>query len=257
MKNRIDILLRQWGLAPSRSKAQELIREGAVEVRQSNGWRVCEDESLLMSEDDKENVRLKESQVLEYVSRGGRKLEAALERLGLDVRDFTVLDVGISTGGFSDCLLRRGVKEIVGIDVGRGQLHDRLKNESRLKAFEGINARTLRRESRLAPWMEKGGFDLAVVDVSFISLELLLPEVCAVLRSQGRLLALIKPQFEVSSGDHNRRGIVTDLELHAQVREKIAQSARRCGLEVLENFKCALTGQDGNQEYFIYARKNS
>ncbi|MGE0764698.1 MAG: TlyA family RNA methyltransferase [Bdellovibrionales bacterium] len=251
---RLDVALRQWGLAPSRAKAQELLREGAVEIQSQSGWQVCREESYQVDESQPDRVRLVTRDAIEYVSRGGRKLAAALDELALDVVGQRILDVGISTGGFADCLLRRGAIEIVGIDVGHDQLAPSLRAEPRLKAFEGINARHLQQIEELQPWLQTG-FDLIVVDVSFISLEIILPQIQSFIRPKGHLLALVKPQFEVANQEHNRRGIVTDLELHAQVRDKIVQRAVQEGLRVQNYLTCALAGQDGNQEYFLYAEK--
>lgn len=255
MKQRLDVLLRKWGLAPSRTKAQELLREGAVEVKISGRWEICHEESLPLEETDLNCVRLRSTEVLDYVSRGGRKLANAMDRLHLSVEGLVALDVGLSTGGFSHSLLQHGIKEVVGLDVGHGQLATELKGDSRLVSFDGVNARHMTLEPRLAPWLERGGFDLVVVDVSFISLELILPEVFKVLKTRGQLLALVKPQFEVTARDHNRRGVVANLKLHDDVREKITLASTRLGLQVLDYFKCSLTGQDGNQEYFLYAKK--
>lgn len=252
---RLDLALRQWGLAPSRAKAQELLREGAVEVFTHQGWQVCRDEAHKVAAENPESVRVvATAEALQFVSRGGRKLAGLLEQIQLDVSDWLALDVGVSTGGFSDCLLQRGVREIVGIDVGHGQLAQKLKAEPRLKWFEGINARELNRHAVMQPWA-KIGFDLVVVDVSFISLEMILPGIHDLIRAGGTLLALVKPQFEVAQENHNRRGIVTDLVLHQQVRDKIEALVERLSLQVIDYRPCVLPGQDGNQEYFLYAKK--
>lgn len=254
MKTRLDIAIREWGLAPSRAKAQELLLEGAVEIRSAGGeWRLIQDEAHLVDPDQPELVRLKDSPVLDFVSRGGRKLEAALIHVNISVENLTILDVGLSTGGFTDCVLKRGAKRVIGVDVGHNQLAPSLRSDSRLTAFDGLNARQLSEDPRLQPWF--GHFDLAVADLSFISLKLVLTQIHKALKPQGLLLALVKPQFEVGRADHNRRGVVTDLELHDEVRDKVSDHAQKAGLQVLEYFKCALTGQDGNQEYFLYARK--
>lgn len=251
---RLDVALRQWGLAPSRAKAQELLREGSVEIETVKGWQICEDESQLVSPDRPEKVRLRSKDAIEFVSRGGRKLAAALDQLKINVEGLRVLDVGLSTGGFADCLLKRGVDKIVGVDVGHDQLAAALKNEPRLEWHDGINARELQTRNFMQPWLGSG-FDFVVIDVSFISLEVILPSVHAFIRPAGKLLALVKPQFEVSRAQHNRNGIVTDVELHRQVRDKIEKVARNLKMEVLDFVTCALPGQDGNQEYFLYAQK--
>jgi len=254
MKQRLDILLREWSLAPSRAKAQELIREGAVEILGAEGWRSAKDEAEMIDVSGRERVRLRENEVLAYVSRGGRKLEGALDEFGILVKGLRALDVGLSTGGFSDCLLKRGAVHVVGVDVGHGQLAESLKADPRLSWFDGVNARSLFEEPRLQEAL-KDPFDLVVVDVSFISLTAVLPAAVRALRSGGQLVALIKPQFEVGAGQLNKKGVVTDLELHRQVREKIKAHAESLGLVEIKDSSSQVVGQDGNQEYFLSAKK--
>lgn len=254
-KKRVDILLREWNLVPSRAKAQELIALGAVEVLESGKWQVVMDESHKVDSHAKDQVRIRPNPVLDFVSRGGRKLEAALIHTGLGVDGLRALDIGISTGGFSHCLLQRGAAQVIGVDVGHGQLAQDLKNNPHLMAFEGINARDLSANESLAPHLA-GGFDLIVIDVSFISLTQVLAEAVSALRSQGHILALVKPQFELSSRDLNKKGVVTNLELHSQVREKVTAFAGQLKLTILDYFPCEVPGQDGNQEFFLYAQKS-
>lgn len=253
-KKRLDVMLREWNLAPSRAKAQELIAAGAVEVYERGQWLVIRDEAHQVDATDAKLVRVQPNPILDYVSRGGRKLEGALDDLKLSPQSLRVLDIGISTGGFSHCLLRRGAALVVGVDVGHDQLAKELLNEPRLRHFEGVNARDLRRNAKLEGVL-RDPFDLVVADVSFISLTQILSEAASVLRPGGFLLALVKPQFEVSAKDLNKKGVVTDLELHDQVRDKMTAAAVAQGLKVLKYFASCLPGQDGNQEYFIYAQK--
>ncbi len=187
-----------------------------------------------------------------FVSRGGLKLAGALVETGLDVRGWVCLDVGQSTGGFTDCLLQAGAARVVGVDVGHGQLHPRLRGDARVVCIEGLNARHLHREA-LGQSMPSAGFDLAVVDASFISLKLLLPPLPALMRPGGMLLALIKPQFEVGPAGLGKGGVVRDARRHAQAIADVLSVARQCGLVDRGVFPSPIGGSDGNQEYFLWA----
>lgn len=254
MKQRLDILLREWGLAPSRAKAQELIREGAVEVFKGDQWHGVDDESFMLSVEEKSLVRLISHEVLSYVSRGGRKLEAALKDFGLEVKGVRALDIGLSTGGFADCLIKQGARLIVGVDVGHDQLAESLRNNPRLRWYDGVNARALFEDPQVKEQLLES-FDLVVIDVSFISLGPILPQACRALKTGGQLIALIKPQFEVRADQLNKKGIVTDLAVHEQVREKVKLQAAELGLAEIESKPSRVVGQDGNQEYFLLAKK--
>jgi 23S rRNA (cytidine1920-2'-O)/16S rRNA (cytidine1409-2'-O)-methyltransferase len=228
MRKRLDVRLVELGLAPSRSKAQQMIAAGDVEER------------------DGEIKINPNSLILKYVSRGGLKLESALCRLKLDVTGIAALDIGISTGGFSDCLLKAGAKSVIGIDVGHGQLDARLQGDARLTLHEGVNVREL--DPNLGE-----GVDLCVVDVSFISLTLAIPALARALRPSTRLLALVKPQFEVGAGNLDKRGVVRDPRLFEEVKLKITGALVDGGFSIQDYFACGVTGQDGNQEFFAYA----
>lgn len=254
MKQRLDILLREWGLAPSRAKAQELIREGAVEIFKNGQWVGAQDDALLLSTDEKSIVRLTSNEVLTYVSRGGRKLECALKDLALNVVGFRALDLGLSTGGFTDCLLKHGARFIVGVDVGHEQLAESLRTNPRLRWFDGVNARALFEDPQIRDQMAEP-FDLVVIDVSFISLGPILSQAVRALKSGGYLLALIKPQFEVQADQLNKKGIVTDPKIHELVRDKVRREAQELGLAQIRDVPSRVVGQDGNQEYFLLAQK--
>lgn len=245
-KVRVDKLLVEQGLARSRTHGQALVMAGAVCV----GDYLVEKPSEEFSPDAR--LRLKEGTASKYVSRGGEKMEGALKTSGLNVEGFRVLDVGISTGGFTDCLLQEGAREVVGLDVGHNQLDWKIKTDARVKAFEGINARQIPQELIGEPC------DLVVVDVSFISLTLVLPEALKHLKPGGFLLALIKPQFEVKKEDVGKRGIVKDPLLHQQVQEKIMEfcSQKQWALRDLRIFDSPIEGTDGNKEFFIFSRKS-
>ena len=239
---RLDSLVVELGLAPSRSKAQQMIAAGEVEVCAANGeWKVITQVSFKTAAE----VRVvAESTTLKYVSRGGLKLEGALQDFALDVRGWRCLDLGLSTGGFADCLLQKGAAHVTGYDVGHGQLNARLKNESKLKQFEGVNVRELRLSE---------SFDLCTVDLSFISLKLVFPVLGEQLVSGTRLLALVKPQFEVGAENLGRAGVVQDVALFATVKTEILHVLEKCGFSTVDYRASQVKGQDGNQEFFVYA----
>lgn len=248
---RIDLLLVEWGIAPSRSKAQELIKHGQVEHFAHGKWEPVLSNSLRATKESSNEFRLRSGEILQFVSRGGLKLAAALDFLELDVAGLVAMDVGISTGGFTDCLLQRNAKRVVGIDVGTGQLADRLKGDPRVRSFEKVNVRSLSTSSE-AVINAVREVEICVVDVSFISLTLVLPELAKTLPSH-RLLALIKPQFELDAAALNKSGIVTsdaNLELAKQRVEKAAQGV---GYRSTLVFPSQWRGGDGNQEFFLSA----
>lgn len=186
-----------------------------------------------------------------YVGRGALKLEAALDHFNINVYKRTTLDIGASTGGFTDCLLQRGAKKVYAVDVGHGQLHWKLRNDPRVIVLEKVNARSLSREHIPEP------VDLCVIDVSFISLTLILPNAFDLLTPMGVVLALIKPQFELQRSDVGKGGIVRDPGLHQKAQEKIVAFVTRLGHVVTGIAPSAITGADGNQEFFACMRKRS
>jgi 23S rRNA (cytidine1920-2'-O)/16S rRNA (cytidine1409-2'-O)-methyltransferase len=249
---RADQLLVERGLASSRSQAQRLIasgvqwRTGAGAFRRvtKNGDELPEAAELLLLDDAEAR----------YVSRGGLKLEGALKAAGWDVRGWRCLDVGQSTGGFTDCLLQHGAAQVVGIDVGHGQVHPRLRGDARVLCVEGVNARELAPDDARIPDAALG-FDLLVGDVSFISLTLVLPGVVPLLKQGGRLLMLVKPQFELQPGQVGKGGIVRDLSLYAVVEQRIRTAMAELGLQVQAWLDSSIEGGDGNREFFVQAVK--
>lgn len=243
---RVDQLLVERGLAPSRSAAQRLVERGAVRWRGGAGWAVprkagddlpasCE----LQVVDDAE---------LRWASRAGLKLEAALHRTGLDVSGRRCLDVGQSTGGFTDVLLARGAAHVVGLDVGHGQLVARLRDDPRVTVLEGVNARSLETSSLPFP-----RYDVVVGDLSFISFTLVLPALVPLIA--GDLLWLVKPQFELSPADVGKGGIVKDpAAAETAVAQRTRDALQAQGLELLDWFPSPVPGGDGNQEYFAWGR---
>jgi 23S rRNA (cytidine1920-2'-O)/16S rRNA (cytidine1409-2'-O)-methyltransferase len=243
---RADQLLLDRGLAASRSQAQRLIASGVEWRLGAKPWqRVTKngDELPLPSE-----LRLLDNAEARYVSRGGLKLEGALLSSGLLAKNLRCLDVGQSTGGFTDCLLQQGAAQVVGLDVGHGQLHPRLRDDARVVCIERINARDLEANDARVPDAPQG-FDLVVGDLSFISLTLVLPALLPFLKHGGALLMLVKPQFELQPSDIGKGGLVKDEASYVQVEARVALN-----LEVLGYWPSAIAGGDGNREFWIGAR---
>lgn len=235
---RLDVLLVQRGLAPTRVKARALILAGQV----CSGGRRLEKPGQRVRED----LALELAPGRRFVSRGGHKLLAALAPFSVAVQDRDAIDVGASTGGFTQVLLEAGARRVIALDVGRGQLDWTLRRDPRVRVLEGINARYL--EPAMLPFPPS----LAVVDVSFISLKLVLPRVVACLAEEGEIVALVKPQFEVGRGQVGRGGVVRDPALHRAVLESVVQLAldRNWGLGGV--CASALRGAEGNQEFFVH-----
>ena len=245
---RADALLVAQKLAPSRTAAQWLIKEGRVSwaggVIAKPALELPEKTPLTVTADPDAN----------YVSRGGQKLAGALAQTGLKVAGKHCLDVGQSTGGFTDCLLQNGAKHVVGVDVGHGQLHPQLRADPAVTAIEGINCRALT-AADLGKALPSGGFELIVGDLSFISLTLILPQLPPLLADGGDLLLLAKPQFEVGPGNIGKGGIVRDPALYHEVEAKLRQCATTLGLTVHGWLDSPITGGDGNREFFIWLKK--
>ena len=241
---RADQLLVQRGVAPSRSAAQRLIERGGVRWRAASGWAVPRKAGEELP--DAAEIEVVDDAELRFVSRGGLKLDGALARSGVDVVGRTCLDVGQGTGGFTDVLLQRGAAHVVGVDVGHGQLHPRLACDSRVTAFEGVNARALDRVA-----LPRDRFDLVVADVSFISLTLVLPALAP--RAAGELLLLVKPQFELQPADIGKGGVVKDAAAHARVEQRLRDACAACGLVAVDWFASVVAGGDGNREFFLHA----
>ena len=237
-KIRIDKLLTDRGLAPSREKAQALILAGVVF---GNAQRV-DKASETFEADAPIEVKGEDHP---FVSRGGVKLAGALDHFQIEVKDKVCLDVGASTGGFTDCLLQRGAKKVFAVDVGYGQFHYKLRGDPRVVLFEKVNFRNF--EAEKIP--EK--MDLIVIDVSFISLSKILPSALPFLRKEGKILALVKPQFELDPSEA-KKGVVRSEDLQRKAVLKIDAVAKKLGLQVLGEVKSSLKGPKGNQEYFLF-----
>ena len=245
-------MLVERGLAASRSQAVRLIA-GGLRWRDAGAttadWRV-----VVKNRDDiPESAELELSDAAEarYVSRGGLKLDGALDATGVAVSGRHCLDVGQSTGGFTDCLLQRGAAHVVGIDVGHGQLHDRIRADERVTAIEKVNARALTADDFVD--VERTDFDLIVGDLSFISQTLVLPAVVPFLSADGDLLILVKPQFELQPGQVGKGGIVRDDAMYPIVEQRLRDACAALGLRVVRWLDSPIEGGDGNREFFIHA----
>jgi 23S rRNA (cytidine1920-2'-O)/16S rRNA (cytidine1409-2'-O)-methyltransferase len=238
---RIDRLLVERGLAESRERAVRLIMAGAVWV---DGDRVEKASALIATDAGLEVVARSP-----YVSRGGEKLAHALDHFRIEVTERICIDVGASTGGFTDCLLQRGAVRVYAVDVGKGQLDARLRRDPRVVLMEGSNARTL------DPRVFSESPSLAVIDVSFISLEKVLPAAMGTLSTGGELVALVKPQFEVGRGAVGKGGVVRDPAQHQAVVSRLARYAVLRGWHVLGVTASPLRGPKGNREFFLHVSR--
>jgi 23S rRNA (cytidine1920-2'-O)/16S rRNA (cytidine1409-2'-O)-methyltransferase len=244
LKIRLDQLLVQRGLAPSRERAQSLIMAGAVHVNgvpaRKAGTSVAEDAELAVEQPDHP-----------YVGRGGLKLAHALDAFGIDVTSREALDIGASTGGFTDVLLRRGAARVVAYDVGYGQLDWRIRTDPRVVVIEKANARAL--ELSQLP----GPVDIVTIDVSFISLRHIFPRVPGVLRPGADVVALVKPQFEAGRSEVGKKGVIRDAAVQARVVEEAAASAAEVGLGRVATTESPITGDTGNREFFLHLRSRA
>jgi 23S rRNA (cytidine1920-2'-O)/16S rRNA (cytidine1409-2'-O)-methyltransferase len=241
-KMRLDLLLVEKGLAESREKARAVIMAGLVEVDQV---RLDKPGHLVSTTS---TLSLKKPYP-PYVSRGGLKLEAALRRFSVDVKGRVVLDIGASTGGFTDCLLQEGAGKVIAVDVGHGQLHWKLRRDPRVALMEDTNARYL------SPGDLEEKADGAVIDVSFISLRLVIPPVSSLLTGDGWIIALIKPQFEVGKGQVGKGGVVRDPRLHQEVVDSLKAFCERAGWAAEGEMESPLLGPKGNKEFLIHLRR--
>ena len=247
---RLDQLLVSQALASSRTRAQRLIKNGRVFLadgtpltKPSEKWPA--DTSLHVEEDPEER----------YASRAGLKLEGTLSTLGMRLEGKGVLDVGQSTGGFTDCALRYGARHVVGVEVGHDQLAEALRQDPRVVCLEGLNARHMSTSAALREVLQAFPIEMAIMDVSFISQTLILPEIAALLPAQGQLISLVKPQFELEPSALDKRGVVRDPARYSEVEHKIRMACQACGLRIAHWQESPITGGDGNREFLMLACK--
>lgn len=245
MKERLDVLLVKCGLAQSREKAKAMIMSGNVFV---NGER--EDKAGAAFDETKARIEVK-GPTLKYVSRGGLKLEKAMDVFGVDVDGCVCMDIGASTGGFTDCMLQNGAVKVFAVDVGYGQLAWKLRTDERVVCMEKTNIRYVTPENIGEP------LDFASVDVSFISLTKVLPVARTLLKPDGRMVCLIKPQFEAGREKVGKKGVVRDPRVHEEVIQKIVSHVLSIGFDVLNLDFSPVKGPEGNIEYLIYIQKNA
>lgn len=243
-KERLDRLLVKKGVVQSRERARALIMAGKVALKGNRidkpGIQINADAQLQIQEGDSS-----------YVSRGGEKMEGALKVFGIDPKGMVVMDVGASTGGFTDCILQKGAKKVYAVDVGYGQLAWKLQKDLRVVNLERRNIRYLQREE------VPEEVDLILIDTSFISIEKFLPHLLGFLKKEGAILSLIKPQFEVERGEVGKGGVVRDKALHEKVINRISNFSRGLELKILGVTESPLLGPKGNKEFFIYLKKEN
>lgn len=243
MKQRLDVLLVQRGLAASRERASALVLSGVVLVNgqpaQKAGMPVPEDAAIALKEPDHP-----------YVGRGGIKLAHALDAFGIAVEGREALDIGASTGGFTDVLLKRGAARVVAFDVGHGQLDWGLRNDARVVVIERANARALEPSHLPSP------VDVVTIDVSFISLRHIFPRIPPLLREGADIVALVKPQFEAGRAEVGRKGVIRDPAVQARVVEEASRAAAEVGLLRLAMSESPITGDTGNREFFLHLRES-
>ena len=239
LKKRADVLLVERGLAETREKAQALIMEGVVYTR---GGKV-----MKSGQPTEIDADLEVKGRLPYVGRGGVKLAQALDHFGLDVSGLVVLDVGASTGGFTDCLLQRGARQVIALDVGHGQLDYRLRQDPRVVVIEGVNARY--------PFETPSVSDLATIDVAFISVTKVISTVVEHLKQGGLLVVMVKPQFEAQRKEVGKGGVIKDPLVHASVLARVIRWVVESGFRLRGMVPSPILGDAGNREFFILVRK--
>ena len=244
MKERLDVLLVKQGLAPSREKAKAMIMAGSVFVNDER-----EDKAGTTFDEEKARIEIK-GHTLKYVSRGGLKLEKAMDVFGVDVAGKVCMDIGASTGGFTDCMLQNGAVKVFAVDVGYGQLAWTLRQDPRVVCMEKTNIRYVTPENIGEP------LDFASVDVSFISLTKVLPPARKLLKNDARMVCLIKPQFEAGREKVGKKGVVRDPAVHSEVIRKFIDHAKSIGFSILNLDFSPVKGPEGNIEYLVYLQNH-
>lgn len=253
---RLDQYLVYKKLATSRTQAQDMIENGFVYLLQNQQKKILTKPSYDVKDEHDERIAVENNELQRYVSRAGLKLEKALQKTKLQVSGLKVLDIGQSTGGFTDCLLQHSVDSVVGVDVGTEQLHEQLRIDPRVYFFENLNARELDSHIEFQKRVPADKFDLAVADVSFISLTKVTEALGPLIRRGGHYLFLVKPQFECGPEFLDKNGIVSDKQVYKVIEQRIRQNCCQVFGSVLDYFNSEFPGKDGNQEFFVYGQKN-
>ncbi|MBN8535770.1 MAG: TlyA family rRNA (cytidine-2'-O)-methyltransferase [Deltaproteobacteria bacterium] len=259
-KCRADVLLYEKELANSRTHAQELIKSKKAYYMEGNKKVSIDKPSQELAKDLE--IIIENDETISFVSRAGNKLYEALNELkaggfidSMSFRGHHFLDIGVSTGGFSDCVLKLGASQVFGIDVGHGQIAKNLLVRPNFRLFEGVNARYLSSYKEVTSQFPPEGFDYILMDVSFISIKLILNELSSFLKKNGRLLSLVKPQFELGAENLNRSGIVKNIDLYAKLEKDMMEFARTGQWEIIRYFASKVPGKDGNKEFFIFLKR--
>lgn len=252
---RADVLLVKLNLAPTRTRAQDMIKFGQVSAVISGKKKVV----TKPSEDYPEDTPFEVSSGFanEFVSRAGHKIKGATDLLQLTYQGKDCLDVGVSTGGFSEFLLKMGARSVLGIDVGQDQTHVHVRNHPNFTLLEKTNARSLDSNTEFQKYVPNLGFDFICMDVSFISVKLILPQLVFLLKTNGDILVLVKPQFELGPDALNEKGVVADEGLYQVLEKSMVQFAESLNLKVKKYFSSSIEGKDGNKEFFLFLGKNS
>lgn len=254
---RLDLFLVQNHLASSRTQAQDFIASGFVYILQENKKIQLKKASFLVNEALRDKIQVEANQLQKYVSRAGLKLESALKFLKVNVTGKIILDIGQSTGGFTDCLIQSGASQVVGIDVGHNQLHSSLRSKRQIVSIEGLNAKDLETDIEFLKLLPAEKFDMIVMDVSFISITKVIGCVAKFVKTGGEYLFLVKPQFECGRGFLDKNGIVNNSAVYAQIEATIKNVSSQNFNNVEAYFKSDIIGKDGNQEYFIYGKNHT
>ena len=245
---RLDQFLVQHKNIESRTKAQDLILNRNIFVNNKLVIKSSFDVT------DLDTVEIQSQEILKYVSRAGLKLEGAIIKLDINLKNTVVLDIGQSTGGFTDCCLQQGAAKIIGFDVGEGQLHQKIKTDSRVTFFEKLNVKNLSMDKSFLAQIPVGGFDLLICDVSFISLQHVVPNIHSYLKINGEYLFLIKPQFECGPENLDKNGIVKKKSTYLKIETEMKNLFNNYFGTALNYFESNIRGKEGNLEFFIYGR---
>ena len=254
---RLDLFLVKSKKASSRTQAQDFIENKFVVLKTANKTTILTKPSFEVTPELENFIVIVENHLQKFVSRAGLKLESALQKIKITLLNRIALDVGQSTGGFTNCLLQLGVEKVVGIEVGHDQLHPSLKNDSRVVLIENLNVKEIQNSNEFLGHVPKEGFDLVVMDVSFISITKVMEYIKPFLKKNADYLFLVKPQFEAGADALDKSGIIKDEKVYVTIENEIKTKALQIFGNVQDYFKSDLPGKDGNQEFFIYGQNKN